>query len=94
MTNPLRVLLQFAEDARNDRGREHEIDPVELVLHAQTMLRPLCELGQQIEDVTRRGQVLADHCARELALDLASRHGAGTRRAVEGLFHVEATTDA
>lgn len=95
-TTPVRVLLLSAETARSTIANGHDADPVELVLHAQALLQPLIELGPQIEEpaVTQRWQVLADHAARELALDMASRHGEGVRSAVAVLLNVEATSDA
>jgi DNA helicase HerA-like ATPase len=95
-TTPVRVLLLSAETARSTIANGYDADPVELVLHAQALLQPLIELGPQIEEqaVTQRWQVLADHAARELALDMASRHGEGVRSAVAVLLNVEATSDA
>jgi hypothetical protein len=95
-TTPVRVLLLSAETARSTITNGYDADPVELVLHAQALLQPLIELGPQIEEpaVTQRWQVLADHAARELALDMASRHGEGVRSAVAVLLNVEATGDA
>jgi len=96
-TIPLRVLLLFStEIVCSTMKNGHNTDPVELVLHAQDLLQPLIELGPQTEEpaVTQRWQILADHCARELALDLASHHGEGVRAAVAVLLSLEATSDA
>lgn len=95
-TTPVRVLLLSAETAHSTMAKGYHADPVELVLHAQALLQPLIELGPQTEEpaVTQRWQVLADHTARELALDIASRHGDEVRAAVAVLLNVEATSDA
>ena len=95
-TTALRVLLLSAELARSTVAYGHDADPVELVLHAQRLLQPVIELGPQAEElaVTRRWQVFADHAARNLALDMASRHGEGARSAVAALLSLEDTNDA
>lgn len=95
-TTPLRVLLLSAETARSTVANRRNVDPVELVLHAKTLIKPLIELGPQVEEptVTQRWQVLADHVGRKLALDMALCHGAELRSAVEILLNVEVTSDA
>ena len=95
-TTPLRVLLLSINTARNTMEKEFSTDPVELVFHAQALLQPLIELGPQTEDsaVTQRWQILADHVVRELALDMATRHGEKVHVAVAKLLNVEAASHA
>lgn len=97
-TAPLRVLLRWigTEGEHSTMMGVNNPDPVDLVLRVQALLQQLIEPAPKGEEParTRRWQIFADHCARELAFDLASGHSEGARNAVAALLNTEITGHA
>ncbi len=93
VTAPLRVLLLLSAEAARGAPQIAEgvraIEPVEVVLQTQALLRPIIELTDgdaADQELMRRWGILVDHLTRELALEFALLRGGDVAAAVRELF--------